>query len=265
MSSAPAASVTPRQEGVSFRLRDFFLRNTPLVGTVATTLASMITSLALTLAGSLVLLPHGSPVFWAMLAIGLTIPLLVAPPAAWTVIHLAHELAAARRVVEQLAIVDVPTGVFTRRHFDDIGSREFERAQRSDLPLTLLMLDLDDFKQINDRHGHIIGDAVLQAVGKACLGNVRPYDIVARYGGEELVVLLTATADAGAATLAERLRCAIAALSIATPHGQVVTPTASIGVAARDASTPTLEALVARADAAMYEAKRAGKNRVMPG
>jgi diguanylate cyclase (GGDEF)-like protein len=246
-------------------LRRYYLRTGPKMATAATTAAASIVSVLVTLVVAHVMLPAGSPMFWPVIAISVTIPVLVVPPMAGAIIYLINELGIARQTLEHMARTDLLTGVYNRRHFDDIGSREFERTVRLALPLTLLLLDMDDFKQINDRYGHLVGDTVLRAVAQACVENSRPYDVVARYGGEELIVLLPATTAEGALRLAERLRSTIAGLSIPTPGESHITPTASIGLASLDAATRSLEALFARADAAMYVAKRAGKNRVVAG
>jgi two-component system cell cycle response regulator len=124
------------------------------------------------------------------------------------------------------------------------------------------MLDIDDFKRINDRYGHQQGDAVLRAVANAVRTTVREIDLPARYGGEELAIVIPQTDLAAAATLSERVRAAIAAVQVPVRDGTALSVTASIGIAALDPENPSREDLVTNADAALYRAKRQGKNRV---
>ena len=245
------------------RFRRFVLDTPRWVATAI--LAAFITAVSVAAAGLCAGMVFGETGRFLRITLGLSfvIPLLIAPPIIITFIGLLHELAAPQRIVETLANTDALTGAYTRRHFDSVGLREFERARRAYTTLSLLVIDLDDFKRINDAYGHLAGDAVLRAVGQACRGAVRPYDSVARYGGEELAVLLPATPPEGAVRLAERLRGAIAALEVEVAPTQLLRVTASVGVASTDGRTESLPALFARADAAMYAAKRAGKNRVV--
>jgi diguanylate cyclase (GGDEF)-like protein len=161
------------------------------------------------------------------------------------------------------ARVDALTGLSNRAAFDERLMEEIESASRSLAPLSLLLLDLDHFKSINDTYGHPFGDHVLQRVGETLPKVVRPTDCACRYGGEELAVILGATALDGALMVAERIRAAIEQIELA-PRGKRVVVTASVGVAEstllsrRAALSGT--ALVAAADAALYEAKRAGRN-----
>ena len=123
----------------------------------------------------------------------------------------AIENARLHRVVEQQAITDELTGLANRRQFYEVLGREFERAHRFGTPLSLILLDIDDFKRINDDHPmkHLAGDAVLRTVAQAIAGHIRDIDLAARYGGEEFAVLLPQTDREGAVNLAERLRVAI--------------------------------------------------------
>jgi diguanylate cyclase (GGDEF)-like protein len=166
-----------------------------------------------------------------------------------------------RRVASQ-ATTDGLTGLANRRTFDEELALEWRRAHRIGGSLALVLLDLDDFKQINDTHGHPAGDAVLRGIGGLLGAGVRQIDLAARYGGEEFVVLVPDSELAGAERLANRLRAAIAKLDVTSPGGEPLGVTASFGVAVSD-QVATPEELVAAADDALYEAKRAGKNRVI--
>jgi diguanylate cyclase (GGDEF)-like protein len=163
--------------------------------------------------------------------------------------------------VQSLALTDPLTGLQNRRSVFEVGRIEFSRARRMDRPFSCMMLDLDHFKRINDQYGHQTGDQVLQEFAARCLESVREGDMVARYGGEELIILLPETDREIAMRVAERLGHAVAAKPIVVTYSQIHI-TVSIGVAALDENTPHFEALVARADQALYMAKHRGRNRV---
>ncbi|MGN6377796.1 MAG: GGDEF domain-containing protein [Gaiellales bacterium] len=177
----------------------------------------------------------------------------------------AIENARLHRVVEQQAVTDALTGLANRRQFYEVLGREYERAQRFGHELGLILLDIDDFKQINDTLGHLAGDAVLHAIGQTVLSMIREIDVAARYGGEEFAILLPQTGREGAAQLAQRLRGAIAERDIVFAGTPVEGVTASFGVAAGPEDGVTQLDLIASADAALYEAKRGGKNDVVVG
>jgi len=171
-----------------------------------------------------------------------------------------RELTRANEVLEQLSATDGLTQLYNHRHFQSQFSREAKRAERTGGPLCLVLVDVDDFKLLNDRLGHSAGDRVLQEIAKAMAGQIRQTDYLARYGGEEFVLLLPQTGIAGGIALAEKVRGAIEALEVPVigPEGRVQI-TVSIGVALY-ARGP--EATFDCADRALYEAKAAGKNRV---
>jgi diguanylate cyclase (GGDEF)-like protein len=173
------------------------------------------------------------------------------------------ENASLHETVERQAITDELTGLANVREFHAILERETERAHRFDNSLGLVMVDLDSFKRVNDEHGHQQGDEVLASVASVLRDFSRDIDTPARYGGEELAVVLPQTDTDGAALLAERMREAVEALRVprvGRPGSLRVT--ASFGVAALPESAGDEEELVAAADAALYRAKRGGKNRV---
>ncbi len=161
-----------------------------------------------------------------------------------------------------LASVDPLTGSANRRSFVEQSQAEIARAERYGRPLSILMLDVDRFKAINDTYGHEAGDKVLRAIGATLRASLRPTDIVGRLGGEEFAILLVETALPDAARLAENLRAELAALAIA--HGdETLTFTASFGVAPLAGGRDGLENALRVADSLLYEAKRAGRNRIV--
>ncbi len=166
-----------------------------------------------------------------------------------------------RREIETQAARDPLTGLHNRRTFEERLSHEFERAKRYSRPMSILMIDVDDFKNINDRHGHPCGDRVLRRVAEVIGARTRKVDIAARYGGEEFVVLLPEIGLEGGIQAGEKLRQEIAAIRFDEPAD--VSPTVSIGVASTSARPYHDAATVVQdADLALYKAKGRGKNRV---
>ena len=173
------------------------------------------------------------------------------------------ENASLHEAVERQAVTDELTGLANMRAFHSTLDREIERSRRFKAPLSLVMLDLDHFKQINDEYGHQQGDAVLARVAEVLREFSRDIDTPARYGGEELAVILPQTDAGGAAQLAERVREALEQLHVPRVDGRgSLRPRASFGVAALPESADDKAGLIAAADAALYRAKRAGRNRV---
>ncbi len=159
------------------------------------------------------------------------------------------------------AYTDPLTGLYNRTALTDAFQREWKLSQRQQTPLSLLMLDIDHFKAINDTHGHAAGDAALVKIAKCLRQTVRGSDMLFRYGGEEFVVLLSNTASDGAELLAQRLLYRIATMDCSdiAPRLRI---TASIGVATLNHPEETPEQVLKRADEALYRAKRQGRNRV---
>ena len=163
----------------------------------------------------------------------------------------------ANTLLEALATLDGLTGLKNRRVLNERLEEEFHRAVRYNLPLSIVLLDVDHFKQYNDAHGHPAGDEVLKAVAEILKRNTRDTDFVARYGGEEFVILLPLTHRADVIFLAERLRFAI------TSRNWALRPvTASFGAATYQSGVDRAEHLLEQADAALYHSKRLGRNRV---
>ncbi|HEY1554301.1 MAG TPA: sensor domain-containing diguanylate cyclase [Kofleriaceae bacterium] len=165
----------------------------------------------------------------------------------------------------ELAMVDGLTGLFVRRYFDARIEEEVERSKRYGSPFSVVMMDVDDFKKLNDTYGHLVGDRVLRAIANVVKAQMRGVDTAARYGGEEIAVILPRTEMVGAYNLAERIREGIAELRITTDEEppRALSVTASLGIAAYpESKAQTGEDLVRRADRALYRAKKTGKNRV---
>jgi len=172
---------------------------------------------------------------------------------------LQDSLRESNRELERLSTTDHLTGLANRRHFMERLSKEFLHSQRTGMPLALIMVDLDHFKTINDSRGHQGGDQVLREVAEILGRQMRPYDLAARFGGEEFSIILPETDLAGALGVARRLR-ELTESHHFHPPADGLTITASFGVAA----TPmdSVEALIRNADAALYHAKHQGRNRV---
>ena len=171
------------------------------------------------------------------------------------------DLRTAETKLVEMATQDFLTGLLNRRETFRRLDEELQRSRRLATPFSVLLLDLDHFKQVNDVHGHSAGDLVLQAVAAALRQGVRPYDLCCRYGGEEFLVILPETALEDAAGIAERLRRDIENLKITAAKETALQITASIGAAAL-LGHETIDQLIARADEAMYNAKSTGRNRV---
>ena len=177
--------------------------------------------------------------------------------------RLIRRLHAARLAVQELALKDSLTGVGNRRFFEERAKAALAGASRRKAPLALLMIDIDRFKEVNDRHGHAAGDNVLRALAHTLAHSLRGGDACARLGGEEFVAVLPDQDHAGGAATAERLRIAIERLNIGAGGSDWITFTASVGVAAYPQDGETIAALMQRADARLYQAKEAGRNRVV--
>ncbi|WP_404302941.1 diguanylate cyclase [Alicycliphilus denitrificans] len=163
----------------------------------------------------------------------------------------------------ELAFTDALTGLHNRRHMQQALAQHLALTRRTAMPLSLLLLDMDHFKHINDRHGHLEGDRVLRAIAQCLRGWLRTQDIAGRWGGEEFIALLPATDAAGARALAERLRTAVQDCTFTTADGQRLPLSVSIGGHTLEPGNPAgIDSLIGTADRALYQAKNDGRNRV---
>jgi diguanylate cyclase (GGDEF)-like protein len=175
----------------------------------------------------------------------------------------AHELKNANEQLREMAFRDGLTGLYNHRYFQDLMDNELSRSRRYKKPFSLMMLDLDSFKKINDEYGHPVGDIVLKEVSKTIANTIRDSDFAARYGGEEFAVVLPETELRGAAILAERLRKAIEQLEIDT-NGCRIDVTVSVGVTCYHPSTAKIakSEIFTQADNALYNSKNKGRNMI---
>jgi diguanylate cyclase (GGDEF)-like protein len=165
------------------------------------------------------------------------------------------------REIRENSVRDGLTGCFNRTHAIEVLDAELRRARRSKLPLSLLMFDLDNFKNINDRHGHLCGDAVLAAIGAIMKSELRGSDVKCRYGGDEFMVILPDTPVGGARQVSDNLRRAIAERPVMWNDGQI-TVTASFGITGVNTADHDPRSAIARADSALYRAKQVGRNAI---
>lgn len=175
----------------------------------------------------------------------------------WTLAFMIQRVESERALVQQQAETDRLTGIYNRRYFETSLESEVQRARRYGSPLSLLLIDVDRFKELNDRHGHLIGDRVLKRLVRECKFNLRTSDVFCRYGGEEFAIIAPETSGQTGATLARRVRKGVEAMRLDYLAEKV---TISIGIAAWDQSFATNDDFIAAADAALYIAKKAGRN-----
>jgi diguanylate cyclase (GGDEF)-like protein len=167
----------------------------------------------------------------------------------------------AREQILELADTDDLTGIWNKRYFRRHLPQEFERARVYSLPLSLLMFDVDDFKQVNDGFGHTVGDVVLSELCGTVRETLRPPDLFARFGGDEFAIILPHTDMHGAIAVAERIMKRVRRLTIPTDEEGAITPSISIGIADCETTDSSAADLLRRADERLYAAKREGKNR----
>lgn len=166
--------------------------------------------------------------------------------------------------LEERAVIDPLTEIYNRRHLTMQLDLRIREAIRYGAPLTVLLVDLDGFKEANDRHGHLAGDRILRQAANIIAQTIRGVDLVGRYGGDEFLVIMPRTPIDDATRVAERIRVAVREASAGEGSASLESGlSVSIGVASLDRTAPTVEALVDSADRALYQAKRAGRNRVV--
>ena len=201
---------------------------------------------------------HGIALLREML-VSSVIPAVVVPIAVYWFMRLLYDLEAARAELLQVATTDAVTQVHNRNYFMVQLAAEVERAQRAQAPVSLILFDVDHFKRINDSQGHATGDFVLYEVAQLAGRVVRPYDVFARYGGDEFVVLMPGVTMSDTCAAAERIRTAVSGLHV--PCGQsALRITVSLGISSLAAKEDGRR-LIERADAALYRAKKMGRNR----
>jgi diguanylate cyclase (GGDEF)-like protein len=246
---------------MTWRIQAFFVGR-PLWLTIPVIVAVSIASSVGALFLLVELLGHGyGPTFGRSLTIAIAAPTLVSAPIGGYIVHLLREVDRARQHAQAQAWHDALTGLLNRRRLVELGERELAIAHRGKRVVSAALIDIDDFKRINDEHGHAAGDAVLQAVAAAIRSRLRTTDLVGRWGGEEFAVFLPDTDADAAALAAERVRAAVEQVVLALGTGRTGRCTVSIGVSHAHADDD-FDRWLDRADRAMYQAKAAGKNRV---
>jgi diguanylate cyclase (GGDEF)-like protein len=225
---------------------------------LAITAVSVVLSVLMTWAGNVVFMPDVPVEEW--LYISFIVPAIISPLVSSVVLSLVYQLAEAKAALVTMSETDPLTGVGNRRHFVNRARQALLDAVRLRTPLTIVLLDIDHFKRLNDTYGHAVGDDALVMVANVCRRGLRAHDVFCRWGGEEFIALLpSATLETGC-LLAERLRTSVAEAAI-----EGVPPvTVSIGVAELSRGFETLDEVIANADRRLYMAKDAGRNRVEP-
>jgi len=203
---------------------------------------------------------EGRDVLLKAMLVGAIVPGIVAPLASSFVVKLLLELEDLQTQLLEMVNRDPLTKVYSRRYLLDCLETEPARTLLSDEPMSLLILDVDHFKSINDRHGHGNGDIVLKKIAQICESTLRPQDVLARFGGEEFVVLLPNTPLLEACHVAERLRENVAATTIELTSGESISSTISIGISPFVPPDPKCINLLSRADKGLYKSKENGRN-----
>lgn len=212
---------------------------------------------------SLYLSDADTQTLWVASAIAVLAPAIAASCCTWVLLQMLRELRKSSEHAERLANIDSLTGALNRRRFTELALASIKLNTAAGRPSSLILLDVDDFKVVNDTHGHAAGDMVLQVLATSIRSWIGSEDVIARWGGEEFVVLLSGMESEQALTIAERIRLSISMETIvANACEQKITISAGL-VTQYPRSHANLDLLISNADAAMYSAKTQGKNRVM--
>jgi diguanylate cyclase (GGDEF)-like protein len=226
---------------------------------VAITIGSIVLSAAISAAVHAAI---GAPMSGLTWAVTLACPALIAPTMSWWAFDLVLKIERAHEQLRVQSNVDHLTGIFNRRYFMDRLREEIERCERQGAPFAVAFIDVDNFKRINDEHGHLSGDEILQQLTHVCARQIRDIDTLARIGGEEFALLLPQTTPAEAERLVERLRANVAATRAKVGDGWLDV-TVSIGLTSSSRDMLDVNGILRRADEALYAAKRQGKNRLV--
>jgi diguanylate cyclase (GGDEF)-like protein len=241
------------------RFNAWMLRVGKLRVVAAITAFSVVVSVLVTWFANAVFMPHVPVEEW--LYISAIAPLLISPPISASVLSLLYQLAEARAALVTMAETDPLTGAGNRRYFFDRARLALAEAGARGEPVSIILLDIDRFKRLNDSYGHAVGDEAIIMVAHVCRRIIRAGDVFCRWGGEEFIVLLPAAELEAACALAERLRAGVAAAEVkGVPEGVTI----SLGVAELRSRNETLDDIIANADRQLYVAKDLGRNRVEP-
>ncbi len=237
----------------------YLIHQNLVIATLLVTLISIIVSLMMTYLVSMI---FTNGLDTAGISIAIIVPGLIAPVFSFVFLGILKELDQTRSELGVLAVTDELTGAYNRRKFIEIAQREISQTHPNVPPLSIILFDCDDFKNINDTHGHPCGDMVLQQISQICQKMIRRQDIFARYGGEEFIILLPETDSIHALAVAERLRETIANQKIGCDE-KTISTTVSVGISTLQESGVDFDELLKRVDRAVYKAKEAGKNCVV--
>lgn len=232
------------------------------LATSATTVLAMAVSMLITILALWLVGQTEQHHFRLALTISVIVPLIVAAPVAYAGFTLLLKVVESKRRIEKLSRTDELTNLYNRRYFMELARRELALGARYGTPVAMLMLDMDDFKRVNNSFGHKAGDEVLLACAHIVEGTIRLTDIIGRYGGDEFLVLAPNTDSAGAGELAERIRLAFAKTPILAAE-QAVHLTVSIGAVSAEGRASSMDELLQAADHALYQAKHQGRNRIV--
>lgn len=230
---------------------------------ILVTVVSIVASAGLTAA---LMALCSAPAHWikVSVAIAAVVTLVIVPGVAAFLLTTISRLETARQLIGEIAMTDMLTGIHNRRYFMFEAEKEFGKADRYHLPLSIILFDVDHFKALNDTFGHLAGDDVLRVLGSACKKCLRASDVLARYGGEEFVILLPLTSGAAARGLAERIRRAVEEMPIVFGDARLPV-TISLGIADYTPNTGSLDEMLKEANLLLDTAKKNGRNRVEGG